>query len=111
MALLNLTNHRDHPTNPAYVVFFYGNKDVADDFEILLAANGIHYERDQEDEGQQRHLFGVRKVDFKAADSLNYQAIGKHRSRFIPNTYFRNFVLIFTLLAIVLAIIGAIKGG
>lgn len=109
MALLNLTNHREHPTHPAYMVFFFTNTDAADSFEILLAANAVFYERDREDEGQQRHLFAVRKVDFDLADRLNYQAIGQHRKKFIPNPVFRYGVLVFTLLMILIAIIGAMK--
>lgn len=109
MALLNLQNHRDHPSNPVYLVYFFSRQPAADYFEELLIKNNIHYERGLEDEGGGRHLFGVRKNDQYLVEKLNYEALGKHREKFIPNVYFRYFILFFTFLLLILAIIGALK--
>ncbi len=108
MSLLNLTNYNDHPTNRAYVVFFFSRKEVADTFEELLLINAIDFVRDQEDEGVKRHLFGVLKTEFPKAEKLNYQALGKHRSRFIGNLYVRLAILVITLLMVAIAVTGAL---
>ena len=109
MSLVNLTNYHDHPTNIAYVVFFFNTKEVADTFEDLLLINAVDFERDQEDGGMERHLFGIRKNEFELAERLNYDALGKHRKRFIPNWYLRMVILMFTLIVVALAVIGAIR--
>jgi len=111
MSLVNLTNYRDHPSNPSYVVFFFHRKEVADSFEELLLINMIDFERAHDDAGHDRHLFGIRKMEFQAAERLNYQAIGKHRKGFIPNRFLRIFVLLFTLAVLIIAIIGAYLAG
>lgn len=111
MSLVNLTNYRDHPSDPSYVVFFFHRKEVADAFEELLLINMIDFERAFDDDGYERHLFGVRKVEFTRAEKLNYQAIGRHRKGFIPNRYLKIFVLVFTLAVLLLALIGAYKAG
>lgn len=109
MSLVNLTNYRDHPTNPSYVVFFFHNKDAADSFEELLLINAVDFERAREDEGRERHLFGVRKSEFRMAEKLNYEAIGRHRQKFIGNRFLRMAVLFITFFVLLLAIIGAYK--
>lgn len=111
MSLVNLTNYRDHPTNGSYVVFFFQRDEVADSFEEMLLINAVDFQRDREEEGQRRHLFGVRKTEFKKAEALNYQAMGRHRSPFIPNKIFRYFVLFFTLIILALAVLGALRSG
>ncbi len=109
MAMVNLTNYRDHPTNPTYMVFFFHNKNAADSFEELLLINVVDFERAREDEGRERHLFGVKKTEFHKAEKLNYEAIGRHRQKFIGNRFLRIAVLFFTLVVLLLAIIGAYK--
>lgn len=109
MSLLNLQNHRDHPTNPVYFVYFFSRQPAADYFEQLLIKNNIHYERDLEDEGGGRHLFGIKKNDQYLVEKLNYEALGRHREKFIPNKFIRLFILFFTSLLLILAIIGALK--
>lgn len=111
MSLVNLTNYRDHPTNPSYMVFFFHRKEVADTFEELLLIHMVDFERAFEDEGRERHLFGVRKLEFRAAEKLNYEALGRHRNQFIPNRYLRIFVLLLTISLIMLALIGAYRAG
>lgn len=93
------------------MVFFFQRDKVADSFEELLLINAVDFQRDREDAGQMRHLFGVRKTEFRKAEALNYQAMGKHRSPFIPNKIFRYFVLFFTLVILALAAIGAYRSG
>lgn len=109
MSLVNLTNYRDHPSNRAYIVFFFNRKEVADTFEELLLINVVDFERAQEDEGRERHFFGIKKNEFPTAEKLNYQALGKHRRRFIPQLYLRLAILFFTLFVLALAIAGALQ--
>jgi hypothetical protein len=109
MALLNLQNHREHPSNPLYFVYFFSKKASADYFEELLIRHNIHFERAVEEGGGERHLFGVKKIDQSRVEPLNYEALGRHREKFIPNAIFRYIILGVTLILLLLAIIGAIK--
>jgi len=109
MALLNLQNHREHPSNPHYLVYFFSKKASADYFEELLISRNIHYERAIEEGGGERHLFGIKKIDESRVEKLNYEALGRHRDKFIPSAIFRYVILGVTLILLLLAIIGAIK--
>ena len=54
--LLQVTNHRDHPTNKAYKVFFFRKKEEADYFEILIAEKNIKFEKGSEETEKGKHL-------------------------------------------------------
>ena len=43
--LIKLTNHKDHPTNKAYKVFFFYKRDQADHFEKILISKKIPFEK------------------------------------------------------------------
>ena len=42
--LIKLVNHKDHPTNKAYRVFFFYKKHEAEHFKKLLLKENIHFE-------------------------------------------------------------------
>ena len=42
--LVKLVNHKDHPTNKAYKVFFFYKKQEAEHFKNLLLKKNIHFE-------------------------------------------------------------------
>ena len=42
--LIKLVNHKDHPTNKAYKVFFFYKKHEAEHFKNLLLKENIHFE-------------------------------------------------------------------
>ena len=41
--LIKLVNHKDHPTNKAYKVFFFYKKHEAEHFKTLLLKENIHF--------------------------------------------------------------------
>ena len=41
--VLKLTNHKDHPTNKAYKVFFFYKKEQSEYFKEMLDKNNIFY--------------------------------------------------------------------
>ena len=105
--MLNITNYFDHPTRIGFTVFRFHEKQRADFFEELLKKNDIWYEVSYEEE-KSLHLFGVRKGDFKKAMNANYLVSAKFRKKIIPNIYLRWGIIIFAILIITLAIVGAI---
>ena len=104
--LLQVTNHRDHPINKAYKVFFFRSEEQADYFELLIKNNQVYYERDVEETSNGKiYLFGIRKTDLKIVSTLNYQAIGKFRNPFIYNKKVKYFILTIGLLILIFAVI------
>ena len=45
--LIKLTNHKDHPTNKAYKVFFFYKRDQADHFEKILISKKFLLKREK----------------------------------------------------------------
>jgi len=108
--LLRITNHQDHPTNHAYKVFFFHNKNAANEFEKLLKQNNIPFEHDVEEaRGKQMFLFGVLKTNLDQVSKLNYLALGKHRKPLVSHPILKWVILIFGLLVILFAFIGYLK--
>lgn len=108
--LIKLVNHKDHPTNKAYKVFFFYKKHEAEHFKTLLLEENIYFEYADEDNKRGKiFLFGVRKTDNQKALSLNYQTIGKFRSRFIVQPWAQYAVVILSFLIVVFAIISFYK--
>ena len=107
---LGLVYYVQHPTNPKYVVFRFADKDRADDFENALKLNDIWFEKNQES-GRTRifYLFGVHRRDFKQAQALNFAVEGKHRSFIIKSTFFRWFLILFSVGITTLAFVGYCK--
>jgi len=104
----NLTNYREHPENPRYVVFFFKDEIKANYFEQKLKENGFWFERDitkRKDESD-LHLFGVRKNDYEKVLQINFDTVGKFRGRSIPGKYTGLFVLIITFIFVTIGLIG-----
>jgi hypothetical protein len=106
--MLNITNYSDHPTRIGYTVYRFFEKERADYFEELLTKGNIYFESSIEENENNIYLFGVKKGDSKQAMNANYLVSAKYRNKIIPNTYFRCGVILFFVIAITLAIIGAI---
>ncbi len=106
--MLNITNYSDHPTRIGYTVYRFFEKERADYFEELLSKDNIYFETSIEESGNTIYLFGVKKGDAKKAMNANYLVSGKYRNKIIPNNYFRWGVIVFFLVALTLAILGAI---
>ena len=108
--ILNITNYRDHPTRPGYTVFHSFDENYAHDFKKLLEENNIWFETDTDKkDGKTIYLFGVRNSDLKKVVKLNYLVIGKYRKPFIPNKFFRWFVVLLGIFLVFVAIIGYLK--
>ncbi|MBX2980660.1 MAG: hypothetical protein KF905_15340 [Flavobacteriales bacterium] len=104
MALLNLTNFDDHPTDPTWMVFRFGDAEMGSEFMHGLEQAGIRYEADR-DEGMT--LIGVKQRHRDAAIRINYGVLGRHREPFISSPYVRWGLLGLVLLAILAAFLGA----
>jgi hypothetical protein len=107
---LKLTNHKDHPTNKAYKVFFFYEKEKAHYFENSLKERKIHFKRGEEESKRGLvYLYGVRKSDNQIVQKLNYEALGKFRSPIIDSYWGRLSIYTFCLLIIIFAIISYIQ--
>jgi hypothetical protein len=111
MALLNLTNFDDHPTDPTWMVFRFGDRDMAREFIAGLEAAGIPFEAEDE-EGMEVgavRLVGVKQRFRDAAVRVNYVVLGRHREPFLSNTLLRWVLLAFVGLLVGLAILGWLR--
>lgn len=106
--MLKLINFQDHPTNSNKKVFFFKDSLHANYFEVMLIESRISYEKQIDEAGDQTIYFGIKKTDFKAVQRLNYLTIGHFRKPFIPDKFFRYFIIILSFLVLGLAILGAI---
>ncbi len=102
-------NYDDHPTNRNKMVFHFKVKEQADYFEDLMKENHIKYEFQIDKVGDGRIYYGVLKTDFSKAKELNFITFGHFRKPFINDPFFKYFIVIITVLAIAIGIIGAIK--
>ena len=97
--LLQVTNHRDHPTNKAYKVFFFLKKEEADYFEKLITEKKIKHEKGSEEtEKGKLYLFGIRKTDLQTVNKLNYIAIGKYRNPIFSNPSVKYILITFLII-------------
>jgi hypothetical protein len=109
MALLNLTNFDDHPTDPLWLVFRFTDHSMAREFMQGLDAAGLKYETDEGDEGLR--LVAVKQRHRDAAIRINYTVLGRHRQPFIGNATLRWSLLALTALLLLLALAGALRNG
>jgi hypothetical protein len=109
MALLNLTNFDDHPTDPLWLVFRFGDGDMAREFVQGLEEAGIPFEQDAGSGGPT--LIGVKQRHRDAAIRINYQVLGRHRRPFIGDGAIRWTLLGFTLVLLLLAFMGWWRNG
>ena len=106
--MIRLQNFYDHPTQKQYTVFQFHRMEMADFFEAQLQTAGIEYEKATEDGLPRKFLFGVHKRNIQEARTINNLTMGKFRSKFIPNRYFRIFMLLLTFTVITLGLLGFI---
>ncbi len=107
MSLIDITNWGDHPTEPGWLVFRYGDVDRALAMRRALEAEGIPHEVDEEGPPW---LIGVRKKYRERAELLNYRALGGDRPRFIADRALRWLVLGLVGAVLLLALAGMLLG-
>ena len=104
--LIKLVNHKDHPTNKAYKVFFFYKKQEAEYFKTLLLKENIQFEyADEPNKRGEIFFFGIRKTDNQKVLNLNYQTIGKFRSPFISQSWAQYALIILSFLIVIFAVI------
>ena len=106
--MLSLQNFQDHPTSRNKKVFYFKDHTHAAHFETMLVENKVDFERQIDEEGDQRIYYGVKTSDYKAVLKLNFLTLGAFRKPFIPDRFFRYFVIALSLFILGLAILGAI---
>lgn len=107
---LGLVNYVQHPTNPDYVVYRFGDENRAESFAKALDEAGINYERGEELKRTVTiHLFGIHKLDYKKTVKINYIVEAQHKKPLIPFRAFRWFLILFSAMAMTLAIVGYCK--
>jgi len=106
--MISLINFQDHPTNSRKKVFFFRQLTHANYFEDLLKKDKVDFEKQVDEEGDKRIYYGIHISDFEKTKKLNYLTIGHFRSPFIPDKFFRYFVIIISIIVLTLAFAGAI---
>lgn len=107
---LKLTNHKDHPTNKAYKVFFFYKEIQAEFFENALKEKNIPFEKGEENTNNGAvFLYGIRKSDNREVTQLNYITLGKFRTPFITKKWVQYLIIIFGVLLVIFAVISYIK--
>ena len=104
--MIEYSNFEDHQKQRSYVVFYFYAKDPADYFEALLIENEIPYERGQGQDLIRRHMIGIHKSYQEKAQELNNITGNHFRKPFLGDLNLRNAVLIFTLVVVLIALIG-----
>lgn len=103
MSLFRLANHDEHPSDPHWVVFRFGDHDLADEFVAELEKADIVHERDTEGPP---YLIAVRRRQREEALRLNYLVLGRHRDPIIPDRRIGWAIVAFVGIMLTLAIIG-----
>lgn len=107
--IMSLVNHQAHPTRPGYLVYHFKIEEHAAYFEDLLKEKNLFYERfDELRDAKPVYWFGVRDRDHDAVEIINYTVKGKFRKPMIHDKGARYFIVIFGILIVLFAIIGAI---
>ena len=96
---LKLTNHKDHPTNKGFKVFFFYKKIQSDYFE----------KDEQNTERGYVYLFGIKKTDNRNVLKLNYETLGKYRTPFITKKWAQYLIIIVGVLLVTFAILSYYK--
>ena len=104
-----LTNYRKHPTDPKYYVFTFDVVEKATFFEHLLIEHKLWFEKFEE-EDRSRVMFGVHRNDYKKVLHLNHLTTARYKKPFIPNVYFRWFLIALSFSIVILAFYGYFKG-
>ncbi len=103
---LRYRNYELHERQRRFTVFYFYNKATADYFESCLIERDIPYERGSGPDLVKRHLIGVHEKFLGQAVDLNEESMNMYRRPFLGNITFRNVLLIFTFLVLLLALIG-----
>ncbi len=107
---LKLTNHKEHPTNTAYKVFFFYQKVQSDYFEKELKKRNIFFEKGTEiTKNRTVYLFGTRKSDNREVYQLNYLTLGKFRTPFITKKWGQYLVILIGILIVAFSILSYLK--
>jgi hypothetical protein len=106
---MRLTNYYEHAGDNRYYVFEFSSDELANEFETLLSARNVVFERHFDAEESRNVLFGIHRDRLRDAMWCNNMVYAKHRKPFISNTFFRWFVLLFTVALIALAVVGYFK--
>lgn len=105
--MLRVTNYQNHPTNNAYKVFFFYNKEQANYFVSLLKEKNIWFEQDEDVKANAPiYLFGIKKKDLEKVHVINNITIGKFREKLIPSKAGRIVVIVIGLSIIIFSILG-----
>ena len=108
--LLKLTNHKDHPTNKAYKVFFFYKEEQSEYFKEMLDKNNIFYEFGIDENNQRKvFLFGIRKSDNAQVLEINYITLGKFRDPFIRQKWAQYTVILFGIIIIIFSVFSYFK--
>lgn len=106
--MISFINFQDHPTNRNLKVFYFKDEEHASYFEELLNEKQIKFEKQIDEEGDNRIYYGIHITHFETVKTLNYLTLGKFRSKFIPDVFFRYLLIFGSILIVGLAIAGAI---
>ena len=108
--VLKLTNHKDHPTNKAYKVFFFYKKEQSEYFKEMLDKNNIFYEFGIDENNQRKvFLFGIRKSDNAQVLEINYTTLGKFRDPFIRQKWAQYTVILLGIIIIIFSVFSYFK--
>ena len=100
------TNYFIHPGDNRYYVFTFREEPHATEYEAMLKAADIPFERHEEGD---QFLFGVARTHFREALRCNHLLHAQHRTKFIPVKGLRYAMLIVTAVAVLLALAGALS--
>jgi hypothetical protein len=106
---IKYANFEPHAKQRNYTVFYFYAKDHADYFEALLLENKIPFERGSGQDMVRRHLIGIHRSYQERAEELNNEVGNYYRKPFLGSQRRRNFVLFFTLMVILVALLGYIS--
>ncbi|MFT6948390.1 MAG: hypothetical protein ACJARP_002823 [Vicingaceae bacterium] len=106
--MISTVNFQDHPTNRNTKVFYFSKTEHASHFENLLAERNVTFEKQIDSDGDQRIYYGIHISKFDIAKNLNYLTIGKFRNKFIPDLFFRYFLIIISIIVVGLGIVGGL---
>jgi len=106
---MNITNYNTHPENPNYTVFHFYREDMSLHFKNLLEKNNVPFEYAEEEGERKLFLYGISNSYYSQTVRLNFETIGKHRERFIPNTFIAVSLIVVVALLILIAVIGYLK--
>jgi hypothetical protein len=99
-------NFETHHSQRSFTVFYFHARETADYFESCLIEKDIEYERGTGKDLIRRHLFGVHISVLDEVKEINNHTNEFFRKPFLGDLRMRNFVLIFTLIVLILAVVG-----